>query len=67
MSPPPGFGSVKTGTTGNDGVNPSNGSHISERNAEIPSREQMIMMMIEKGKAELAAGRRFENGDSCDN
>merc|ERR1711997_700174 len=60
-------GSGAGGTTGNDGGNPSNGSHISERNAEITSREQMIMMMIEKGKAELAAGRRFENGDSCDN
>ena len=42
----------------------NNGNSLHGRTPEMPTREQMLMMMIEKGKANLAAGRRMENGDN---
>ena len=54
-------------TNANVGVNHNNGNILSGRTAEMTSREQMIMMMIEKGKAELAAGRLLQNGNIGNN
>ena len=58
------------GSSGNGVINTSdgglrnNGNSHPPRIPELPTREQMLMMMIEKGKANLAAGRRMENGDN---
>ena len=54
-------------TNANDGGNYNNGNNHSGRNSEMNSRDQMIMMMLEKEKADLAAGGKRENGDICDN
>jgi hypothetical protein len=67
-----GSGSGATSSVGGSAVTNANGSrnngnNLPGRHVELTSREQMIMMMIEKGKAELAAGRRLENRDTCEN
>ena len=49
--------------SGDSGIRNNGNSHLA-RIPEMPTREQMLMMMIEKGKANLAAGRRIENGDN---
>ena len=63
-----GGGSVVPPNANDTGSRNNGNNHLPGRHVELTSREQMIMMMIEKGKAELAAGRRLENGDErCEN
>lgn len=58
-------GSGMSSASANDGGTRNNGNSHLARIPEMPTREQMLMMMIEKGKANLnlAAGRRIENGE----
>ena len=56
-------GSGMSSASASDGGTRNNGNSHLARIPEMPTCEQMLMMMIEKGKANLAAGRRIENGE----